>query len=303
MNKIQNHKEINFAMQDRASSLMSIFKYIPKTKVKEDRPKYSVKSEFNNRKIEITCFDMLDTTDQAVLLAIIALAPIKDENNKRPVVDITTPENERSELASSLISGFNSSFNPFGELIKDYSRCAVINCSINRITSILGMSEGVKSREIIANSIKRLSLTNYTITANCNDGVDQTDEFTQPFITYFKVGKQYTISLNGIFTSAFNKQYSRIQLDERREIGSKNSLSQLIHSHFCATVPAGEKGQKFFCKTIVERFMHKDYLAKDEKRVRQTVKEAVSKIANLENWSIETRGQGKDLIFIVKRSR
>jgi hypothetical protein len=302
MNKIQNHKEINFAMQDRASSLMSIFKYIPKTKAKEDRPKYSVKSEFNNRKIEITCFDMLDTTDQAVLLAIIALAPIKDEDNRRPIIDITTPEDERSELASILINGFNSSFNPFGELVKEYSKCSVVNCSINRIANILGMSEGVKSRENIANSIKRLSLTSYTITANCNDGVDKTDEFTQPFITYFKTGKQFTISLNGIFTSAFNKQYSRIQLDERREIGSKNSLSQLIHAHFCATVPVGEKGQKFFCKTLVERFMHKDYLAKDEKRVRRTVKEAIENINNLEGWSVVKKGEGKDLIFQVNRA-
>ncbi|PMR71774.1 replication protein C, IncQ-type [Billgrantia endophytica] len=302
MNKIQNHKEITFAMQDRASSLMSIFKYIPKIKAKEDRPKYSVKSEFNNRKIEITCFDMLDTTDQAVLLAIIALAPIKDEDNRRPIIDIMTPEDERSELASILINGFNSSFNPFGELIKEYSKCAVINCSINRIVNILGMSEGIKSREIIANSIKRLALTSYTITANCNDGVDLSDEFTQPFIFYHKVGKQYTISLNGIFTSAFNKQYSRIQLDERREIGSKNSLAQLIHSHFCATVPNGEKGHKFFCTTLIERFMHKDYLAKDEKRVRRTVKEAIEKIDKLDGWKVVTKGEGKNLIFHVTRT-
>lgn len=302
MSRIQSHKEINFAMMDRASSLMSIFKYIPRTKVNEDRPKYKVKTVFNNREIEIKCFDMLDTTDQAVLLAIIALAPIKDENNRRPIIDINTPQEEQSELASSLIKGFKSEFKPFGELVKEYSKCAVIQCSINRIINILGMSEGSKTRDNIIASLERLSSAKYTISQNSVDS-DGPDMFSQPFITYSIVNGLYTISLNGIFTSAFNKQYSRIQLDERKEIGSKNNLSQLIHSHFCATVPFSEKGHKFFCTTLIERFMHQEYLAKDPKRVRQTIKEAVNKIGTLNNWNIQTKGQGQDLIFVVNRNK
>jgi hypothetical protein len=302
MNKMQNHKEITFAMQDRASSLMSIFKFIPKNKAKEDRPKHSEKRIFNNREIEIKCFDLLDTTDQAVLLAIIALAPIKDENNRRAIIDLRIPEEEQSKLAKALSSGLDTQVRDFNEIVDDYSKCAVVKASINRLLNVAGMSEGKLSRELLQGSLERLASTTYVIRDNVSGSKKL---FSQNFLsfTYDDETGEVIITLNGIFTSAFNKQYSIIQLDERKALGAKNHLAQLIHSHFCATVPFGAKGHKFFCNTLIEKFMYDGFIAKDKKQVRKTVKASVEKIAQLEGWTITLAGKGDNLIFKVVRNK
>lgn len=291
----RDNSEVKFAMMDRASSLMSIFKHIPRQRIKEDRPKFFAKKEFDGKTIEIKAFDMLDIIDQSVLLAIIALAPIKDDNNKSLVINGRKEDSDQSDIALELLRKMGVNRQEIINLDESYSKFAVIKCSIYTLSSVAGMGKSKESIELVKNSLERLANCTYKFDNNGKEGT------TQHFISYsYKDTVNYTISLNSIFTRAFTHQYTRIQLNERKELNSRNYLAQLIHSHLCAIAIHG-KETKIKAKTIEEKFLHDFYKPKSAAKVRQSIKNAMDKINELSNWYIVSYGKADNLTFKISR--
>lgn len=267
-------KDITFARQDPALSLVELFNPVPKDGERAGGLSYWIRhSDYD---IQFAVWQQLDGLDQSVLLAASAMAHIEHEELRA---------NDGGELWDKL--------EPLEEAQKD--KAVVIETTRYKLMQAAGLVNEGRAYERLKNSLFRLS--NVTCRVFRGRG-----EWSMRFLSYGAT-KEGTIriALNGRFAKALNHQYDRIDLQERRALNSEPA--KIAHAWLSAWMRPGEEREIGIDKLTTKVWGETSDNPNTQSSRRTRLMKAIDKINALDTWRIDVTGRGRRAKATVRQAK
>lgn len=267
-------KDIEFARQDPALSLVSMFNPKPKGEERAGGLSYWIRhSDFD---IQFAVWQALDSRDQSLLLAAVAMAYIEHEELRA---------NDGGELWDKL--------EPLEEAQKD--KAVVIETTRYKLMQAAGILDDAAAYERLEDSLFRLSNVTCRVFRNGH-------QWSMRFLSYGAT-KDGTIrlALNGRFAKALNKQYDRIDLCERRAL--KSEPAKIAHAWLSAWMKYGQCQDILLDTLTTHVWGEKSKNPNTQSSRRTRIKKALDKIDGLKAWGVDISGNGRRAKATITRSR
>lgn len=267
-------KDIEFARQDPALSLVSLFNPKPKG----ERPGgLSYWTHHNGYDVQFAVWQALDSLDQSVLLAAIAMAGI-----------------EHDELRADNGGELWSKLEPIEKAQRD--RAVVIKTTRYKLMQTAGLLNEGAGYARLKNSLFRLSV----VTCRAFRGGH---EWSMKFLSYGATEDGHIrIALNGRFAQALSQQYDRIDLKERRAL-KKSEPAQITHAWLSAWMKTGQFKEIGIDTLATHVWGDTSKVASTQTSRRERLIKALKKIDGLVTWSIDVTGRGRRAKARIKRAR
>ena len=288
--------KLTHARQDAASLLAPIFTHVGK--VKGERPKDTVYYTYNGATITFKLFEKLDATEQSILFGIVALASLE----KREL-----PEN-----GSEAVQGLLQKLNKVEEGGFEYGASVGFKTTYHALLQASGMGRSQQSKDRLLKGLERLEGARYIV----KKGTKRHAGENLIAVGFDEQNDEIFIGLSSILAYAMENQFTYVNLQERKQLGSNLGITHLVHSRLCAVINAGSS-HKFnvdkLSHTItgkIRREVEDDGSFQDVqlpfskaelKNVRRQVVSAMRKINELEGWSATAKGSGSSLVYTVHR--
>ncbi len=259
----------------------------------DDRHKLKLATTYqfgNGNQIEFSGPEPLGADDLRVLQALIALAPICDEENKK---GYTIKQETKSELGKTLREKL--------ELKGDAMQKTVmmVKTSYRKIAQIIGYAESTNNYIAIQKSIERMQKVNIIVQkGNIRMGFNLLSSYISQTPDNKQSGK-VCIALNPMVSDTIlgKEHYVRINVDETRAIQSDPAC--LIHQHLCAMIDFG-MAKRFNIDTLCE-YVWPDQTEKNGtiRKRRFMIRKALEELIKL-GWEIKEYMKDK---YEIKRPK
>jgi hypothetical protein len=271
--------EALYTKLDPGTSLTSLFRPISPGRRSE-----ALDVTFTHRtaSVRFVCFQMLDTRDQSIFLAIIALASLSQ--GTRSLTGQSTSDEGKSLW--DRLKPKDSAVND-GTLVVETTRYAILQAA--------GMADTAANYLRLDEIIFRLS------TVACRVRYGHIDWGMNMFSYQMnhKSGK-ILLALNSRLANAISgQQHVRISLEERVKL--KTDIAKLVHARLCACLQPGKKWEFIGDKLAETIWGNAPKTQKTRESRRMRIRDAATAVLELDKWKGEITGRGAQLKIAVRR--
>ncbi|WP_043527841.1 replication protein C, IncQ-type [Litchfieldella xinjiangensis] len=269
---------IEYARYDPALGMASLFRPVYRGR----RPGgLTIEHKHGGLRLKFNVWQALDTRDQSVLLAAIALAGILGTQDLHAGIDHSRAQQLWQNLKPEDLAVIDQA------IVVRTTRYALLRAA--------GFAKKGQNYGLLEDCLERLSMV------GCRARKDGYD-WSMRLLSYTEApdGKLH-IALNPRFAQALSGQYVRVSLFERRQLSGDTAM--LAHAWLSAWLRTGYSNSIRLDLLAEKVWGSPGEAAATNRKRRERITKALQEISQLKGWQVRIEGRGNNAKTILKRSQ